>query len=65
MNTVPFDQLGPGRQSGRLAENFMQLSLEERRQILARQAEQMKSYYERTKDERTEWQAGDFINHGW
>lgn len=62
MNTALFDQLGPGRQSARLAENFMQLSLEERRQILARQAEQMKGYYERTKDERTEWQAGDFID---
>jgi len=62
MNTAPFDQLGPGRQAVRLAENFMQLSLAERRQILARQAEQMKSYYERTKDERTEWQAGDFID---
>ena len=43
-------------------EKFMQLSLEERRQILAQQAEQMKSHYERTRDERTEWQAGDFID---
>ncbi len=40
----------------------MLLSLEERRQILAQQAEQMKSYYERTSDERSEWQAGDFID---
>ncbi len=42
--------------------DFMQLSLEERRQILAQQAEQLKSYYERTRDEQTEWQAGDFID---
>lgn len=41
--------------------DFMQLSLEDRRQILAQQAEQLKSYYERTRDERTEWQTGDFI----
>lgn len=42
--------------------DFMQLSLEERRQILAQQADQLKGYYERTKDERTEWQTGDFID---
>ena len=42
--------------------DFMQLSLEERRRILAQQAEQMKSHYEQTRDERTEWQAGDFID---
>lgn len=42
--------------------DFMQLSLEERRQILAQQAEQLKSYYKRTRDERTEWQTGDFID---
>ena len=42
--------------------DFMQLSLEERRQILAQQADQLKSYYKRTRDERTEWQAGDFID---
>ena len=42
--------------------DFMQLSLEDRRQILAQQAEQLKSYYERTKDERKEWQTGDFID---
>ena len=42
--------------------DFMKLSLEERRQILAQQAEQMKSHYRQTKDERTEWQTGDFID---
>ena len=42
--------------------DFMQLSLEDRRQILAQQAEQLKNYYEQTRDERTEWQTGDFID---
>ena len=64
-----------GESSGRLSQylggkdqnalsqvDFMQLSLEERRQILAQQAQQLKSYYERTKDERTEWQTGDFVD---
>ena len=41
---------------------FMCLSVDERRQILAQQAEQMKTHYEETADERTEWQIGDFIN---
>lgn len=35
-------------------------SLDERRQILAQQAERMKGHYEMTTDERTEWQAGGF-----
>ena len=42
--------------------DFMQLSLEDRRQILAQQAEQLKNYYKRTRDERKEWQTGDFID---
>ena len=42
--------------------DFMKLSLEERRQILAQQAEQMKSHYKQTKNERTEWQTGDFVD---
>ena len=41
---------------------FMRLSPEERYQRLSKQAEQMKAYYEQTADERTEWQAGDFID---
>ena len=41
---------------------FMRLSVEERRQLLSQQAEQMKDHYEQTADERTEWQAGDFID---
>ena len=42
--------------------DFMRLSPEERHQLLSEQAEQMKAHYEQTADERTEWQAGDFIN---
>ena len=42
--------------------DFMRLSPEERHQLLSQQAEQMKAYYEQTADERTEWQAGDFID---
>lgn len=41
-------------------ENFATLSIDERRQILAQQAKQIKSHYEQTRAERTEWQAGDF-----
>ena len=41
---------------------FMRLSADERRQVLAQQAEQMKTHYEETADERTEWQSGDFIS---
>ena len=41
---------------------FMRLSVDERRQVLSKQAEQIKTHYEETADERTEWQAGDFID---
>jgi hypothetical protein len=37
-------------------------SPDERRQILAQQAEQMKGHYEQTADELAEWQAGDFTD---
>ena len=40
---------------------FMRLSLDERRQVLAQQGEQMKIHSEETADERTEWQTGDFM----
>ena len=40
---------------------FIRLSTDERRQLLSQQAEQMKDHYEQTTDERTEWQAGDFM----
>ena len=41
---------------------FMRLSVDERRQLLSQQAEQMKTHYEQTASERTEWQAGDFVD---
>jgi acyl-CoA reductase-like NAD-dependent aldehyde dehydrogenase len=40
---------------------FMRLSVDERRQLLSKQAEQMKTHYEQTANERTEWQTRDFI----
>ena len=40
--------------------DFASLSIDERRRILEQQAKQMKSHYEQTRSERTEWQAGDF-----
>lgn len=42
--------------------DFLRLSPEERHRLLSEQAEQMKAHYEQTADERTEWQAGDFID---
>lgn len=42
--------------------DFMRLSLDERRRILAQQAEQMKTHYEQTAGEQSEWQSGDFID---
>ena len=41
---------------------FMRLSADERRKVLAQQAEQMKTHYEETADERIEWQSEDFID---
>ena len=42
--------------------DFMRLSPEERHLLLSEQAEQMKAHYEQTAEERTERQAGDFID---
>ena len=41
---------------------FMKLLVEEQHILLSQQAEQMKTHYEQTADERTEWQTGDFID---
>ena len=41
---------------------FRQLPRAERRRILARQAEELKAHYAQTCDERSEWQAGDFMD---
>ena len=42
---------------------FMLLPLSERRNIMAKQAEQMITHYEQTASERQTWQAGDFIEY--
>ncbi len=42
--------------------DFMNHSLNERRRILAQQADQILTHYEQSADERTEWQTGDFID---
>ncbi len=44
--------------------DFKQLPLAQRRRILARQAEELKARYEQSTDERSEWQAGDFLYEG-
>lgn len=43
-------------------EKFLRLSVKERRQLLSQQAEQLKTHYEDTTTERTDWQAGEFID---
>jgi len=45
--------------------DFMRLPLLERRRIMAQQAERMAPHYERTADERKEWQSGEFITTPW
>jgi hypothetical protein len=42
--------------------DLLRLPLAERHKILARQAEEMKLYYEQNADERAAWQAGDFMD---
>ena len=42
--------------------DFKHLPHAERRRILARQAKELKAHYERTSDERSDWQAGDFLD---
>lgn len=49
------DMLSPQQQ-------FIFLSLVERRQILTEQAEQMAAYYEQAAEERQLWQSGDFLD---
>lgn len=41
--------------------DFIRLPLDERRRLLAEQADQLKAHYEQTEGERAEWQGGDFI----
>jgi len=42
--------------------NFMLLPLNERRRIMAQQAQEMLFHYEREAEERQEWQGGDFTD---
>ena len=42
--------------------DFLRLPLSQRHEILARQAEELKAYYVQTADERSDWQAGDFMD---
>lgn len=42
--------------------NFMLLPLNERRRILAQQANEMIEHYQQTTSERQTWQAGDFAD---
>ena len=40
---------------------LMRLPLDERRRVMAQQAEQMTAHYEQTASERQVWQGGDFL----
>jgi hypothetical protein len=42
---------------------FMQLPLQERRRIMAEQAEEMVAHYEQTAGERAAWQGGDIAEY--
>jgi hypothetical protein len=42
--------------------DFMLLPLTERRQIMAKQADQMWAHYQQSQNEHIVWQAGDFID---
>lgn len=42
---------------------FLALPVTERRKLLAQQAEQLMSHYEETSDERSVWEAGDFVDY--
>lgn len=42
--------------------NLLRLPPADRREILARQAEQLKDHYQDSAAERSEWQAGDFVD---
>jgi len=44
-------------------QDFMQLSVEERRRLMMKQAAQLKSYYEQTTTERQAWQSGGFVEY--
>ncbi len=55
-------ELGNGELHTRsLAEEMMSLPIAERRRMLVEQAKQMEEFYRHTVDERSDWQAGDFV----
>ncbi len=40
----------------------MRHSIDERRRILSSEAERLKSYYQKTAEDRQDWQSGDFMD---
>jgi len=52
------------KESGNLSpqQNFMRLSLNERRRIMLQQANELISHYKQEERERQAWQAGDFMD---
>jgi hypothetical protein len=44
--------------------DLLRLPLAKRHEILARQADELKTHYALDADERAEWQAGDFLDEG-
>lgn len=44
-------------------QKYMSLPLNERRRIMAQQAEQMKTHYQESTGERQLWQEGDFLEN--
>lgn len=51
------------RDSSSPQQEFMELPLAERRNLMTKQAEQMAAHYEETTSERQVWQAGDFVEY--
>ena len=44
-------------------QEFVTLPVDERRKLLAQQAEQLVAHYEETSGERATWEAGDFVEY--
>jgi hypothetical protein len=55
------DLINSDRESLPFQQQYMSLPLDERHRIMAQQAEQIKTYYQKYADERRLWQGGDFI----
>jgi hypothetical protein len=52
-----------GIDSSSLQQEFMLLSLTERRRLMTEQAQQMIAHYTETSSDRETWQAGDFVEY--